>query len=748
MMRLLTYYVVLLSCLYGNSVLAQPKNTRDIEVLLRQMSIEEKAGQMTQIDLGVIAQGAPCALAQPVSLDTAKLRKAIEGYHIGSVLNVGCGSGALTLTEWHTLLDELHRYNARWSKSGIPILYGIDAIHGANYTKAATLFPQPLAQAATWNPALIKKGYEATAYEVRATGIPWNFSPVLDLGRQPLWSRFFETFGEDVHLAKIMTQAAIEGYQGNDVKNPFKVAACMKHFLGYSMPLSGRDRTPAWIDERTLREYFLPTFEEAIRCGAKTVMINSGELNGIPVHSNADILTELLRNELGFKGVAVTDWEDVYKLVDLHRVAGNKKEAVYQAVMAGIDLCMVPNDFVFTDLLIELVKEGRISERRLDVSVRRILQLKMELGLFDQTRFPNEVYPLFGSAQHTELAYQTAIESITLLKNTDNVLPLKKSSSLVVIGQTARLNTYLNGAWTHTWQGVDTTYQTPGKQTILDALKQASTQRVTYIPDWKQVRSTNSATPSYLLNADKIIICLGEKPSTEVPGNINELSLSAEEYSLIEQVHSLGKPIILVCAFNRPRILEPIINKVSAVLYTYWPGDEGGRAIADILYGKVNPSGRLPFTYPRYSNALLHYDRKHTENLDIDFSMNAYQPLFDFGHGLSYAETSYSNLTVSDTVLEKNKTITVRVRVKNTSNISTKEVVQLYYNDLVASVTPSVKKLMAFQKIHLEPNEEKEVSFTCDASQFSFIDKQLNRITEPGDIELMINQFKQRIYVE
>ena len=308
MMRVFTYTFLLIACLQVNTGFTQPKKQGDIESLLRQMSIEEKAGQMTQIDLGVIANGAPCALTLPVSLDTAKLRIAIEHYHIGSVLNVGCGSGALSLTEWHFLLDELHRYNATWSNSGIPILYGIDAIHGANYTKGATLFPQPLAQAATWNPELIKKAYEATAYEVRATGIPWNFSPVLDLGRQPLWSRFFETFGEDVYLAKTMSQAAIEGYQGKDVKNPYKVAACMKHFLGYSMPLSGRDRTPAWIDERTLREYFLPTFEEAIRCGAKTVMINSGELNGIPVHANADILTNLLRNELGFTGVAVTDW--------------------------------------------------------------------------------------------------------------------------------------------------------------------------------------------------------------------------------------------------------------------------------------------------------------------------------------------------------------------------------------------------------------------------------------------------------
>lgn len=747
MIRLTTYSFIFFACLQASLLCGQVKSDREIEAILRRMSVEEKAGQMTQIDLGVIAEGAPCALKQPVVLDTAKCRKAIQTYHIGSVLNVGCGSGALTMNEWQRILSSLHRQNKQWSRTGVPILYGIDAIHGANYTKGATLFPQPLAQAATWHPSLIQKAYEATAYEVRATGIPWNFSPVLDLGRQPLWSRFFETFGEDVYLAKTMTKVAIEGYQGNTTNNPYRVAACMKHFLGYSMPLSGRDRTPAWIDDRTLREYYLPTFEEAIRCGAKTVMINSGDINGIPVHANASILTDLLRKELGFEGVAVTDWEDVYKLVDLHRVAPNKKEAVYQAVMAGIDLCMIPNDFIFTELLIDLVHEGRIPEKRLDVSVRRILQLKRDLGLFEQVSYPVENYPLFGSAQHAEIAYQTAAESITLLKNEQAVLPLKPSERIVVFGPMAKLNTYLNGAWTHTWQGVDTTYQTPAKATLWEALKSKSTQSVSFLSE-TDLLSNASNVLAECNKAQTIIVCLGEKPSTEVPGNIDDLMLSSNEYATINKLHSLGKPIVLVCAFNRPRLLEPIINKVSAVLYTYWPGDEGGRAIADILYGQVNPSGKLPFTYPRFANAFVHYDRKRTEDLDIDFSMNAYRPLFDFGYGLSYATISYSNLQVSDTVLPTNKNIAVSVRVKNNSAIAAKEVVQLYYNDLVASITPSVKKLMAYEKISLAPYEEKEVTFTCQASDFSFINKTLERVSEPGDIELMINQFKQRIYVE
>ncbi|MBU3677630.1 MAG: glycoside hydrolase family 3 protein, partial [Chitinophagaceae bacterium] len=514
MTRFFQYTLFCLGLTAMQLALAQSPSNRDIERMLRGMSVKDKVGQMTQIDLGVIARGAPCALQQPVSLDTAKCRIAFQQYRVGSVLNVGCGSGALYRQEWATILKGIHQFNQTLNPSGIPILYGIDAIHGANYTKGATLFPQPLAQAATWNQALVKQAHEVTAYEVRATGIPWNFSPVLDLGRQPLWSRFFETFGEDVYLAKTMSRSAIEGYQGNDVRNPFKVAACMKHFLGYSNPMSGRDRTPAFIDERTLREYYLPTFEEAIHAGAHTIMINSGEINGTPVHANADILTDLLRNELGFQGVAVTDWEDVYKLVDLHRVAANRKEAVYMAVMAGIDLCMTPNDFEFADLLLELVEEGRIPEVRLDLSVRRLLTLKRNLGLFEQTVFPAEMYPLFASKQHADIAYQTAAEAITLLKNENDVLPFQAKDKIVVCGNAAYSTVYLNGAWTHTWQGTDTSYVNPGKLSIAEAIQTHGKNAVFVIPNQNDF-NRDSLDLTLFRQADKIVLCLGETPSTE-----------------------------------------------------------------------------------------------------------------------------------------------------------------------------------------------------------------------------------------
>ncbi len=743
-------FLIAISFLGRISSFAQTKKVDvNIVALIKKMSIEEKAGQMTQIDLGVIAEGGICALKNPQTIDLKKIQEAISKYHIGSILNVGCGSGTISLENWHKILNTIHLENARLSKNNIPILYGIDAIHGANYTIGATLFPQQIAQAATWNPALVKKGYEITAYEVRATGIPWNFSPVLDLGRQPLWSRFFETFGEDVYLAKTMTKVAIEGYQGNDVSNPYKVASCMKHFLGYSMPLSGKDRTPAWISDRELREYFLPTFQTAISSGAKTVMINSGDINGTPVHANYDILTKLLRNELGFKGVAVTDWEDIYKLVNVHRIAKTKKEAVKMAIMAGIDMSMTPNDFEFTTLLVELVKEGSIPESRLDLSVKRILQLKKDLALFSQTEFEQSKYPLFGSEEHAKVSYDVAKESMTLLKNKNNILPLKSKDKIFVCGPAANSLNLLNGAWTHTWQGVDPSYNTKNKFTILDALQNQNGLNVSYELGVSIDSIQNiEACLREAKKADKIIICVGETPSTEIVGNINDLTLSFPQIELINQLATLEKPIILVCNFNRPRILNVIESKVDAILYSYLPGDEGGKAIKDVLVGIENPSGKLPFTYPRFVNSFVHYDHKATEDLDVDFSMNAYKPQFDFGFGMSYTTFEYSNLIVSDTNLYDKQKITVSVTVKNSGKVKGKEVVQLYYNDLVASITPSVKKLTKFSKIELKPNETRKIEFEMKKSDFSFINKDLKRVTEPGEIELIINNLKKIIYVQ
>lgn len=735
--------------LFAGNLFAQKKATGiNIDSLLSLMTIEEKAGQMTQIDLGVIAQGDICKLKNPQTLDLAKLGVAISTYHIGSILNVGCGSGTISLNNWHSILNTIHSENLRQSRIKIPIIYGIDAIHGANYTMGATLFPQEIGQAATWNPSLVEKGYQVTAYETRASGIPWNFSPVLDLGRQPLWSRYFETFGEDVYLSKSMAKVAIRGLEGNDVSSPYQVAACMKHFLGYSMPLSGKDRTPAWISERELREYFLPSFETAIKQGAKTVMINSGEINGTPVHVNYDILTKLLREELGFTGVILTDWEDIYKLVAIHRVAANKKEAVRMAIMSGIDMSMTPNDFEYTKLLVELIKEGSIPIERIDASVRRILQLKKDLGLFDSASKSD--YSLFGSKQHASISYDVASESITLLKNKNQTLPIQnKKERILVCGPAANSLNLLNGAWTHTWQGVDSTYNTPGKLTIYQAiLKNANESTVQYVLGSTIDSVINiEECISKAKNADKIIICLGETPCTELPGNIDNLALTVAQQKLVTRLQELNKPIILVCCFNRPRIINNLVDKSDAIIYSYLPGDEGGRAIADCIYGIVNPSGKLPFTYPSNVNAITHYDHKASEDLATDFSMNAYKPQFDFGFGLSYTSFEYTNFSLSKNALTGNDSIVVSVTVKNTGNTKGKEVAQLYYTDLVASITPSVKKLMGFTKIELMPQESKEIKFMIHRSDLSFINKELKRVTEDGEFQIMINNQKKSLYV-
>ena len=713
------------------------------------LTLEQKVGQMTQIDLGVIAVGSPCGLQQPQTLDLEKLRIAIEKYHIGSVLNVGCGSGTIALDRWQEIHTGISKASRQYSSTHIPILFGIDAIHGVNYTVGGTLFPQQIGQAATWNPDLVLKGAEITALECRISGIPWNFSPVLDLGRQPLWSRFFETYGEDVYLAKTMTSASIRGYQGNHPElgiDDRHVAACMKHFLGYSYPLSGKDRTPAWIPERELREYYLPTFQTAIDQGALTVMINSGELNGTPVHVNHDILTKLLRNELGFKGLAVTDWEDIYKLHTTHKVAASLREAVKLAINAGIDMSMTPNDFQFNDLLIDLVKTGEVPVERINEAVHRILYVKHQLGIY------NAMSPSVGSirealnpedlgcAKHREAALKTAEESITLLKNdtTANGKPLLPlgNQSLYVFGNAADDLNLLNGAWTNTWQGNDSQYRhNPLYPTVWEALAKNHAQALSSnIRTAKQLKTLKkSLSPNAVA-----IFCVGETPGTEIVGNIDDLAaeISVGDKQLFDFFVQNQVPVVLVLATGRPRIITECANKSAAVLQAYLPGNEGGTAIAKILMGQTNPSGKLPYTYPRFAGDVVHYDHKSTERNDKLFSTNAYQPLFDFGHGLSYTQFKYGTLTITPTA---NQSFRVTTTITNTGDKPGKEVCQLYYRDEFASITPSVKKLCAYHKTNvLQPGESETIEFTITQKDLSFINKDLQRVTEPGDITFML----------
>ncbi len=734
---------IISSCSENKNQNAENSIDKKVDSIISLMTIEEKVGQMTQLNLDVISKGEVYKLEEPHQLDEQKLKKAIVDYKVGSILN--CGGHTYSREHWHEIISKIQEVATKETKLGIPILYGIDAIHGVNYTVGATLFPQELAQAATWNPELVEQAASVTAYEVRASGIPWNFSPVLDIGRQPLWSRFFETYGEDVFLAKSMATAVIKGYQGDDVSSKYKVAACMKHFLGYSTPLSGKDRTPAWIPERELREYFLPTFQAAINQGAKTVMINSGEINGIPVHSNHDILTKLLRDELNFKGVAVTDWEDIIKLYKVHKVASSLKEAVKMSVMAGIDMSMVPNDYEFSDLLIQLVKDKEVSEERINEAVRRILTLKIELGLFNNPTTKVEDYVDFGSEKHRQISYQTALEAITLLKNQENVLPLSKDKKVLVCGPSANSLNILNGAWTHTWQGVDTTYNTKNKKTILQAIaEKVGKNNLKYVEGSTLDEEKNiSQAVNAANNSDYIVACLGEIPSTEKPGDIEDLTLSQAQLNLIDALAQTKKPIVIVLVENRPRIINSIVDKAQGIVMAYLPGDEGGIAVADILFGDQNPSGKLPFTYPRYTGSLVPYDHKYSEKLDSKYGENAFNPQFEFGFGLSYTSFEYSNLTLSKDSITDKDTLIVSIKVKNTGKFEGKEVVQLYCNDLVASITPSVKKLRAFKKIDLKSGEEKRVEFKICSKNLEFIGKENKPIAEQGAFEIVINNNKQ-----
>ncbi len=707
-----------------------------IDSLISQMSLVEKVGQMTQIDLSVIVKGGYCNPVEPLALDEAALQIAFGEYKVGSVLNCACASGSKTLETWNEIINGIQA-SARLH-GALPVLYGIDAIHGTTYTSKGTLFPQPLGQAATWNPRLVEQGAAITAYETRASGIPWNFSPVLDLGRQPLWSRMFETYGEDAYLASQMGLAAVRGYQGpSESIDEYHVAACLKHFLGYSATLSGKDRTPAYLAERDWRDLYLPPFQAAIEAGARTIMVNSGEISGIPVHANPRILNDLLRDELGFEGVVVTDWEDIYKLHVNHRVAADFRDAVKLAILAGVDMSMTPNDYRFNDHLIDLVQSGEISMERIDASVRRILTLKEELNLIEPSA-PTTVYTQFASPAFQQAALQAARESMTLLKN-EAALPLG-SGQHALVGPVVESLTLINGAWTHTWLGRD---EGAAKEHGLGMTLGAASQK--YAPEGRYTcpkfsgYSLSKKELKSLKSCESIVVCLGETPGTEVPGNAESLDLSREEIDYVKSLASLGKPLTLVLFFNRPRIIAELEPLAQAIIHAYLPGDYGPQALIETLEGENNPSGKLPITYPRSSGSIVHYDRKHTEDFHSDYSTNAYQPQYDFGHGLSYTQFKHSALALDTLGFASGKPAIATWTITNTGSRAGQEVAQLYMQDLYASVSPSVRKLIGFQKVLLAPGESIDVHFTIKRDDLSLVNAQNVRLTEAGDFEIWGN---------
>ncbi|MFT4683275.1 MAG: beta-glucosidase [Flavobacteriales bacterium] len=706
-----------------------------VDSLLNSLSVEEKIGQMTQLTLDMICNGEPYALDRPHSLNIEKMDKVFNELHVGSILN--CGGHSYPRAKWLDIHSKIKEYTDA-SSSKIPVLYGIDAIHGVTYTDSSTLFPQQIGVACSWDTALGRSLAEMAAYETRASGIRWNFSPVLDIARDPRWPRFWETFGEDVLLVSEMGESMVQGYQSDGVGDNH-VSACLKHFLGYSVTLSGKDRTQAWIPERQLREYFLPQFKQAIDAGAMTIMVNSGEINGIPVHANKQILTNLLRDELGFKGVLVTDWEDVKYLVSRHKVAADYKTAIAMSINAGIDMCMVPVDYDFPVLMKELFDEGVITEGRLDESVRRILQVKYDLGLFNHEVPTLADYPDFASDAHHALALESAKESIVMLRNED-VLPLKKDAKILLAGPNANDLNALNGGWTRTWQGTDPTYNTPGRNGLFDAMKNSGAR----VELFEGIASTFASRAK---NFDAVVLAVGEKPYTETPGDIESLDLPQEQLDLIRTAGELNVPVVLMLIEGRPRTFI-LPEQIDAVLLAMLPGDFGAEAIAAVLYGEHNPSGKLPFTYPRFASSHATYDHKYTDQISPTFGTDAFNPLFEFGSGMSYSEFEYSDLVLEMDTLGISGELVVTLNVTNKSKIDGKEIVSVFISDLVASITPSVKRLRAFDKKEIQAGMTEKFTFSIPVKELAFVDAEMNWTTEPGQFVIQIGDLTTEFWVK
>ena len=729
----------------GFTQISNPKYKQKVEALLKQMTLDEKIGQMTQVTLGVVAKGG--GGNEDGALDPEALKKAVLDYKVGSILNTTVH--AFSVEVWRKIQTAIQD-EAKRSRLKIPVIYGLDGIHGQTYTLDATLFPQSIGMAATRNPELVAAAAKTTAMELRASGVRWNFAPVLDCGRQPLWSRFPETYGEDVYIGKTLGSAAIRAYEGDGLTNPTAVASCMKHYLAYSAPRTGKDRTPAYIPEIELREYYLPQFREAIKAGASSIMINSGEINGTPVHASHYLLTDVLRKELGFRGVVVSDWEDIIRLHTRHLVAATPRQAVAMAVNAGVDMSMVPNDYSFFDLLKEAVEKKEVPVSRIDEAVGRILTLKYAVGLFDNPYPEKGSEANFGKPAYQNLALDAAHEAMTLLKNQNNILPLSKDKKILVTGPAAQSISALNGCWSYTWQGKDERWYPKDSKTILRALQdkfnpgQVITAGSTGFdsPDnYDTVKLKEAATA-----ADAIVLCLGENAYAESPGIIPDLVLPENQLALARAAAGTGKPVILVLSEGRPRYITSVEPSMQAILLAYWSGKKSAEAIADVLTGDYNPDGILPYSYPRSMGEMVLYDRKHSEDVREIFNANmtwdGYHPLFPFGWGLSYTQFEYGEISLSSKILKGAAKLRVSITVKNSGSRDGKHTVELYSHDQYASITPSMKRLRAFQKISLKAGESQTINFTIDRNDLAFVNAKLKTVTEAGDFDLMIGDQK------
>ena len=727
---------------------SDPKIETQVEQTLKKLTLEEKIGQMMELVTDLFGANDKNGVFY---IDEHKTDSILSRYKIGSILNAP-NTCAPTAKQWEKYIAQIQKISMK--RIGIPCVFGLDQNHGSTYTQGGTLFPQNINVAATFNREIARRSAEATAYETRAVSVPWTYSPTVDLGRDARWPRIWENFGEDCYLSSEMGKAMVYGFQGEDPNNidQYHIATSMKHFMGYGVPWTGKDRTPAYISPADLREKHFAPFLAGLQAGALTVMVNSASVNGMPMHANKDILTGWLKEETGWDGVLITDWADINNLYTREMVAKDKKDALRIAINAGIDMIMEPYSCDACGYLVELVKEGKIPMSRIDDACRRVLRMKYRLDLFKNPTQKLKNYPKFGGEEFAKLALEGATESMVLLKNEGNILPLQHGKKILLTGPNANQMRCLNGGWSYTWQGhradefagkYNTIYEAfcneYGKENVI------LNQGVTYNEKgkyWEENEPQIQEAVAAAKDADVIVACIGENSYTETPGNLTDLWLSENQRNLVKALAQTGKPVILVLNEGRPRLIADIEPLAQGIINILIPGNMGGDALANLVSGKSNFSGKMPYTYPKEINSLANYDFKKSEEVGTmegayDYNAKITQQ-WGFGYGLSYTSYKYSNLKVSQSDFRHGDIIKVSVDVKNTGKVAGKESVLLFSSDLIASMVPDGRRLRAFDKVELQPGETKTITFELKADDLAFVGWNGKWRLEEGDFKLMI----------
>lgn len=727
---------------------SDPKIEAQVEQTLKKLTLEEKIGQMMELVTDLFGANDKNGVFY---IDEHKTDSILSRYKIGSILNAP-NTCAPTAKQWEKYIAQIQKISMK--RIGIPCVFGLDQNHGSTYTQGGTLFPQNINVAATFNREIARRSAEATAYETRAVSVPWTYSPTVDLGRDARWPRIWENFGEDCYLSSEMGKAMVYGFQGEDPNNidQYHIATSMKHFMGYGVPWTGKDRTPAYISPADLREKHFAPFLAGLQAGALTVMVNSASVNGMPMHANKDILTGWLKEETGWDGVLITDWADINNLYTREMVAKDKKDALRIAINAGIDMIMEPYSCDACSYLIELVKEGKIPMSRIDDACRRVLRMKYRLDLFKNPTQKLKNYPKFGGEEFAKLALEGATESMVLLKNEGNILPLQHGKKILLTGPNANQMRCLDGGWSYTWQGHRADEFAGKYNTIYEAIcneygkeNVILNQGVTYNEKgkyWEENEPQIQGAVAAAKDADVIVACIGENSYTETPGNLTDLWLSENQRNLVKALAQTGKPVILVLNEGRPRLIADIEPLAQGIINILIPGNMGGDALANLVSGKSNFSGKMPYTYPKEINSLANYDFKKSEEVGTmegayDYNAKITQQ-WGFGYGLSYTTYKYSNLKVSQSDFRHGDIIKVSVDVKNTGKVAGKESVLLFSSDLIASMVPDGRRLRAFDKVELQPGETKTMTFELKADDLAFVDWNGKWRLEEGDFKLMI----------